>query len=93
MVSYSRQTCGRATCSIGVAVQCAPWSCLQLADNTVRYRGKLCIDVRVFIWTIYSEWMVGDAVEQHGYTMPAYLLQGAMSRVIYACCMVTINQR
>ena len=25
---------------------------------------------------VYSEWMVGDAVEQHGYTMPAYLRAG-----------------
>jgi hypothetical protein len=22
---------------------------------------------------VYSEWMVGDTVEQHGYTMPAYI--------------------
>jgi hypothetical protein len=25
---------------------------------------------------VYSQWMVGDAVEQHGYTMPAYLRAG-----------------
>jgi hypothetical protein len=25
---------------------------------------------------VYSEWMVGDAVEQHDYTMPAYLRAG-----------------
>jgi hypothetical protein len=25
---------------------------------------------------VYSQWMFGDAVEQHGYTMPAYLRAG-----------------
>jgi hypothetical protein len=47
---------------------------------------------------VCSEWMVGDAVEQHGYTMPAYLRAGchkhmkrALTRVRLSNAPIAVN--
>ena len=51
--------------------------CMSWAQSAVYQRMKqLGLHQEVMLMTDYSEWMVGDAVEQHGYTTPAYLRAG-----------------